>query len=433
MRTLDLHEEALELWAQCPAELTPAKGGVDPEARRAHEAGLERFLSVLEAEVRALPKTRGERLRAHGRITEAFTHFGREVLGLDDSQLALLLDGGLSSVGTRLARRARQFDPKVSLADILQATRNAWTACGLQRLFGRPMGLTPSIFAYSMLYPYTDNYLDDSGVALEAKRAFSASFGRRLAGEMVPAANRHEEHIWGLVSLIESEYARPENPGVFESLLDIHRAQFRSLRLRKGMNGAETLPVVFEKGGTSVLADAWLAAGRLDEQQMRFSYLWGVVLQMGDDLQDLEEDLASGVTTAFSARAGVEPLDALTARTLQFTLRVMSCLPAGARDGALGRLIRRSSLSLIVRSAGAAARYHTPEFAARLEAQSPFGSGFLDAQRELMQRHRVGLARLFEAFLAGDEDEPAFPHLPGWISGSVAGTRPGGAAIAARD
>lgn len=50
---------------------------------------------------------------------------------------------------------------QVTTKDILQASRNAWTARALQMLLGRDMGLTPAIFAYSMFYPYADNYLDD--------------------------------------------------------------------------------------------------------------------------------------------------------------------------------------------------------------------------------------------------------------------------------
>ena len=94
----------------------------------------------------------------------------------------MLLKGGFAAIGTELAREARRFDPAVSTADILQASRNAWTACGLQMLLGRKMRLTPAIFAYSMLYPYTDNYMDDPATPAEAKLGFSARFGRRLEG-----------------------------------------------------------------------------------------------------------------------------------------------------------------------------------------------------------------------------------------------------------
>jgi len=113
----------------------------------------------------------------------AFKEFGESALGLEREHFRLLLGGGLSAIGTQVARQARRFDAAVSIADILQASRNAWTACGLQLLLGKSMRLTPSIFAYSMLYPYTDNYLDDPAVSPEQKAGFGARFGRRLNGE----------------------------------------------------------------------------------------------------------------------------------------------------------------------------------------------------------------------------------------------------------
>jgi hypothetical protein len=89
----------------------------------------------------------------------------------------------------------------------------------------------------------------------------------------------------------------------------------------------------------------------------------------------------------------------------------------------MARLIRRSSLSLIMRAAGAAARYHSPAFAAMLEAQSPFRFTYLEERSERMRRHGTAMTRLFEAFLDGEDDEPAFPHLPGWISAASGGAR----------
>src|SRR5262249_38831668 len=158
------------------------------------------------------------------------------------------------------------------------------------QLFGRAMRLTPSIFAYSMLYPYTDNYLDDPSVSAETKRGFSVRFGRRLSGDRLEPANRHEGFIWGLVALIEEEDSRSEYPQVFDSLIQIHSAQEKSIRLLRKAGAAgdvDVLRLSFEKGGTSVLADGYLAGGTLTSDQRRFVFYWGILLQLADDLQDV--------------------------------------------------------------------------------------------------------------------------------------------------
>jgi hypothetical protein len=413
----ELLEEALAVWRECPDTLPPFDRTITPEEQTAREAHLERFLDQLQQEMRRPPSRRAEREAMHRRLTGALTAFGRAALRLDDGHVALLLEGGLSSIGTHLARRARRFDRAVSVADIFQATRNAWTACGLQMLFGRAMELTPSIFAYSMLYPYTDNYLDDPAVAPETKRGFSERLGRRLAGAAIEPANSHETLIWRLIELIEEQYGRAEYPQVFESLLRIHAAQEKSIRLlRRGAPTGEVdvLRLSFEKGGTSVLADGYLAAGRLTDEQARFVFYWGVLLQLADDLQDVREDCGGGILTLFSQSAGREPLDRITNRTLHFGRRAMmllqqlpavDCLP-------LKQLIQRSSLSILIRSAGEAGEFYTREYLDSLEYHSPFRFAYLNESRDRFAKRSGMLARLFESFLAGDEDEPAFPLLP---------------------
>jgi hypothetical protein len=382
----------------------------EPSGQAIREAELDRFLESVQCEMRSLPRTKAERSAARLRINQSFERFARYGLDFGDEQLELLLRGGFSKAGTDLARQARQFDPAVSVADILQACRNAWTATGLQALLGNEMRLTPSIFAYSMLYPFSDNYLDDAAVSREDKLGFSERFGRRLAGEDTAPANQREIAIWNLISLIEGQYARAEWPQVFASLRAIHRAQQNSIRLLRSGKDIDILRLVFAKGGASVLADGYLAAGSLSEAEAQFTYDWGVVLQLADDLQDVREDRRDGVATLFSQGADQAPLDALISRTLQFAAAVMHRMHSGCQP--LKDLIRSSSTSLIIRCAGEAGELCTQSYLAELEIHSPMRFAFLNDRRNRFARHRGLLLKLFEAFLE-DDGEPLFPFLPG--------------------
>jgi len=413
-RTIEeLTTASIALW-QRQAEGLPALGRRFTKAEQCQKEGvLDRFAALLESEIGGTPRTRQERARAHARISSAFAEFARNALELDDRHIDLLLHDGFPAVGTTLGRLARQFDANVTTAEILQACRNAWAACGLQSLFGMPMRITPAIFGYSMLYPYTDNYLDDASVAREQKMQFSAQFRRRLAGEPVPAANGREEIIWNLVNRIESTFARDEYLEVYASLLSIHRSQEESLRLFENAGASDALRVVFTKGGASVLADAYLAAGRLTDEEACFAFDWGVLLQLGDDLQDVREDSARHLRTVFSIGAASGPLDSLTSRTLQFALDVLGRMEnLHAAPEPLKELIRRSSVSLIVRAAGALRDCYSEPYIADLETYSPFRFEFMANRREKMARHKGRLGMLFEAFLAADQDEPVFPLLP---------------------
>lgn len=413
----ELLQESIALWRESPVCLFTFECTFTPEEQAARETQLYEFLQSIEAELRSLPRTRWERQGARDRITSAFVRFARMGLDLKDRHLELLLGNGFSALGTELARRARRFDPNVSSADILQASRNAWTACALQVLLGRKMYLTPAIFAYSMLYPYTDNYLDDPSVSQEAKLGFSARFGRRLAGDAVTPEDHHEAAIWRLVALIEGQYDRAGWPQVFTSLLAIHHAQKNSITLLRRGLGSEGIDVVklsFDKGGASVLADGYLAAGSLSPEEAHFVFGWGVLLQLADDLQDVRPDCQDGMLTVFSEIAGREPLDQRTSRALHFGQRVMQGMDRlpGRDSGALRDMIQRSSRSLLIRAAGEAPDLYTMEYLAELETHSPFRFAFLNDQRKRLASRSGLLSRLFEAFLDGDEDEPAFPFLP---------------------
>jgi len=413
----ELLERSLALWHDCGPEFPHLGREYSREEQIAREKHLDRFFKSIEAELLRLPLTRAERDQSRERITVAFMDFGRGAAGLRDQHLKLLLEGGFSAIGTELGREARRFDPGVSTTDIMQACRNAWTACGLQALLTGNMRVTPSIFAYSMLYPYSDNYMDDPAIAREAKLSFSERFRRRLAGDPVLPANEREAAIWRLVGLIESQYSRADTPQVFDSLLAIHRAQEESLRLlRRGRpaGAVDVLALSFAKGGSSVLADAYLAGGSVTGDQARFAFDWGVLLQLADDLQDVRGDRERGLLTLFSQASERGPLDEPTNRTLQFAQKVMAQLDAFRAPGSevLKELILSSSYSLLIRSAGEAGELYTKPYLARLENWSPFRFAFWRERRAQLARRGNVLKRLFEAFLAGDDDEPAFPWLP---------------------
>jgi hypothetical protein len=402
---------ALQQWASTETSF-PFDGRTYTAAEQlANEGRMDVCLQTVESLLRGL-RTKAGRATVRDRIAAAFVEFAKPALGLDDCHIALLLDNGFAQMGGQLGRYARRFDPAVSSEDLFQACRNAWVACGLQSLFGQAMTVTPSIFAYSMLYPYSDNYLDDASVDSAAKRSFSGRFRNRLSGRDVPPANGREELIWELVGLIESEYERADYPSVYASLLAIHRSQEESIRLMDARcieQPVDVTRLVFAKGGDSVLADAYLAAGQLTAAEARFAFDWGVLLQLGDDLQDVRGDAAGGIRTLFSDAMGCEPLDELTNRTFRFTQRAMAELDElETAPAALKELMRQSSFSLLIRAAGAAREFYSRPYIARLETYSPFRFAFVDSRRELLAKRQDLIEKLGEVFLAAEDDEPVF-------------------------
>jgi hypothetical protein len=411
-------ERTIAAWSDCPTQsaldgraFSAAVFSGAPvftvKEQHKRERAYDEALRAAEREAKRVPRTRAQRLEAQDRITAAFARFSGIALDLNDNAVHLLTDDFLPA-GTRLAQWARQFDAGLGMADIVQACRNEWTACGLQPLLGEEIALTPSILGYSLLYPYSDNYLDDKGISARQKREFSARFRKRLCGERIDALNRREAAVWSLVALIESEFPRERYPQVFECLLAIHRAQEESIAQQQSAgdcDAAQVLRISCAKGGSSVLADACLSHGWLDEQESEFAFDWGVLLQLGDDLQDVREDARRGSVTFFS-RAAVSgaPLDALATRLLNFSKLVsdkMDRMPNGS--AMLKELLRMSWRSLIVMAIADSQEFFTAEFLADAERHSPFRFEFLRARRNRLAGRRGLFATLFEAFLEPKE------------------------------
>ena len=129
---------AAESWNGCAGRLLPAGPRSSLDEQRKRERAYDQALRAVEREARRAPRTSTERLLAQQRIVDAFPRFAAIALDLEP-QAVELLTGSFLPVGSQLARQARGFDRTLSMDDIIQACRNAWTACGLQALLGQPM------------------------------------------------------------------------------------------------------------------------------------------------------------------------------------------------------------------------------------------------------------------------------------------------------
>jgi hypothetical protein len=404
--------ETSAVWNTCAGERVPESRRYTVHEQQQREQAWDEAADAVERELRQprAHRTQAARRETQKRIMAAFARFSAVALDLDDDAIELLTHDFLPA-GTRLARWARHFDPALSMPDIIQACRNAWTACGLQPLLGQRVELTPSILGYSMLYPYSDNFLDRENLPADAKLHTSRRFRERLRGEHLAAENDLETALWALIELIEGQYPRTRFPDVFDCLLAIHRAQEHSLsQVSSHGTGDDLLLLSCAKGGSSVLADACLARGWLTHQESRFAFDWGVLLQLGDDVQDVREDLERGSMTIFSqAAAAGERLDERVIQLLTFAEyvgREMEQLENGSPR--LKALLRMSWRSLILMAVAASQEHFSPQFLAETEVFSPFRFAFLRERRRRLTGRQGVYAMLFEALIEAPE-EPSVP------------------------
>lgn len=403
-RTQELLDLYSIIWRVCPSHPPQWTRSFTLAEQQQREAGLEQFITKID-EVNQLPATtNAENRMARQRFFTNLREMAGSLLGFDRQQLDIIFSPAATQSAADFVAQARKFDPAIDPKDIYQAARNVWAMNGLQYFMGIKVELTPSIFAYSLLYPYTDNYLDDPAIPVNVKARFNERFGRRINGERVHAANNYEQKIFALIGMIEQQWDRRKYPQVFESLIAIHMAQIKSLALLHHNGSAQNVDVTgisLEKGGTSVVADGYLIAGNLTCEQQEFMFGYGAFLQFVDDLQDVQEDKQAGLLTIFTMEDGHTPLDTMINKTFHFGQRVMQfidCFGANGKTEPMKKILCNTAVALTVDAAGRALRFTTPAYRAMLECQSPYRFSFLENRRQHVGRRSDSLMKLLDLF-----------------------------------
>jgi len=396
-------EQYAEIWERCSIQMPEFSKAYSKDDKLRREKSLDQFLSAIKA-------FRKDRIRGNS-FTNADQQlflgntrgFLRNGLDFTDSQLELMFSDKMIEVTRSFVRQAKAFDSDLAFNDIFQACRNMWIMNGLQLIMGIPMQVTPSIFAYSMLYPYTDNLIDDPQISGFEKLAFSERFRDRLSGMILEPQNKTENAIFRLVGMIENEYSRTDFPMVYESLLGIHDAQTNSMKLlqQKNLIGeTEILKICLAKGGASVLADGYLVAGNLTEAQLYFLFGYGAYLQLLDDIQDVEEDYADGLMTVFSGSAFLLPLDERLNKTYWFGEHVMQSLEFfdGQCIELFKSLMRRSMNLFITEAIAQVPDAYSRKYVTAFESFSPFHFSYIRKRKEQFAPYNGFLLTAIEEF-----------------------------------
>lgn len=398
----DMLQQFTRIWWECSTDLPDLGRTYSLREQLQKEKDLDHQLDSLFTELRTPPQSQEGRLQAQKRIMTTVEAFARAALGLEEHHIQAIKDYGFIEVLAEFARSARAFDPSISDEDLFQAGRNVWSMNFMQLMLGQPIRLTPSIFAYSLLYPYTDNYLDDPTVSDLAKHSFNDRFRRRLDGDDIQPLNPQEERICRLIEMIEEEFDRHTYPQVYESLLAIFYGQAHSLSLIKpGASPFEmdVLGICFEKGGTSVLADGYLVIGDLTPDQQAFMFHYGTLTQLMDDLEDTRRDLENGLQTVFSMTAQNWPLDQVTNRTIHYAqsfLDHMDTLDAPAA-GPFKDVFRTCLIPVILGAVGTVEKYYSRSYRRAVQSHFPVRFSFIEKQRRKLVRRGISAMWVIEA------------------------------------
>ncbi|MGL5354552.1 MAG: hypothetical protein ACRDA5_14730 [Clostridium sp.] len=277
----------------------------------------------------------------------------------------------------------KAFDKNIDYNDIGQAMRNVWIVNIFQKVMGRDIAFSNAIFGYSMLYPYTDNYLDSTKVTLENKKEFNKRFSKRLMGESIKPKDSHEEKVYKLVDYIEGVFNREIYKNIYDSLLLIQECQKKSLYEQEVLSipyERDMISISIEKGGASVLADGYLVCGNLTEEEEIFAYGYGFLLQVCDDLQDVKDDLKNKHMTIISQLAGKYELDKIINKLINIIINIVDSATCFKSENTkeLKELIKNNCITMVLFAIADNKEYFSKSYIKEIDKYLPFTLNYLD-------------------------------------------------------
>ncbi|NEU06551.1 hypothetical protein [Clostridium senegalense] len=382
-RAKDLNLFYKELWWKSNCNLCLDIDYIDYFDKKRNEKEFNLFLDAFLNNIMEHPKDDEEKFNLKNRCTKNIKDFLSKVDFYNAKYIENHIDEKFFESTKFFIENCKSFDDKLTFEDIGQAMRNLWIVNILQKAFGYNVQFTKAIFGYSMLYPYTDNYLDNPSISIEEKSDFNKRFLKRLEGEKLNGNCDHENKVYKLIEEIEKVFKREDNEKVYESLVIILNAQQHGLINQSEKSipyENDILGISIEKGGASVLADGYLINGALNESQEEFVYGYGFLLQLCDDIQDIEEDLKNNHMTIISQIAGKYPLDLIVNKLINFTcefLDASECFNCEKEDE-LKYIIKTNCLMMIFFAIVKNRKYFSKEYVKEIKKYVPFTNRFID-------------------------------------------------------
>lgn len=371
-----------QIWWDMPTNLRMPLKESSYFKKKNTEKKFERLLDEVVEIINRFPEAEDERVKwkvnSQKKLNDLMTTIEGFELGVIDEGMK----EQFMNTTREFIRECKNFDSDISYGDIGQAMRNVWIISILQKSFGRNIEFNMASFGYSMLYPYSDNYLDDPKVSIEEKLDFNKRFYKRLLGENLEPESKHEGQVFDLVGRIEDIYNRSKCPKVFESLLIIFEGQRKSLIQQEGISNPyerDMLDISIEKGGASVLADGYLIDGHLSKEEEFFTYGYGFLLQLCDDLQDVKEDYENHHMTVMSQMAGKYELDNIVTKLINLTVYVIKeaeCFK-GENVEEVKKLIIDNCTLMIIFAVAMGKEYFSKEYVKEISKYLPFTLGYI--------------------------------------------------------
>ncbi len=370
-------------WLTAPEDFPNYLEEISKEKKDQNEAYLRKVTEEFHDQTKHLPRLPIGRKKWRKKTLELIFRvlYEENVIGIHNAMQPSEIDAFYQELMAFL-KQVRHFSPELRFDEIGQAIRNYIVYAMFKVIHLVPTGFSNAGFGYSMLYPFTDNYIDGSKPSSTEKQKYNQLIRDKLLGKKVRPQCKHHKKTCDLLQAIASDYPREKDDRIYTLLLMMLEAQEESLRQQNQqftLSEEERLNISLFKGGVSVLVDRFLVNKELTPADFHFYLGFGFFLQLADDLQDIKEDSGKGYQTLFTVDLTKEREEKLVNKLFHFLYRIMDTY--SAENDTFKNFVLASSNQLIYTSLCGSKEFFTPEYQRRIEMFLPITMAFLETTR----------------------------------------------------
>lgn len=354
----------------------------DTRQKKENEALVQEFSQRVQKKFRQKPKNADAQRRWEQNLEQDFQDFlGREkILSLSEWMDPKLLDA-LKRETKHFIDKVRNFDETLNQEQIWQTLKNYLVYAMIVELQGEEQNAKSPILAYSLLYPYTDNYIDDKQVSIQEKERYNRMIASKLMEEAVRPEKPLEEKTCCLLDMILKDYEGEKQKRIAETLLHLLEAQNQSITQQKaGVAEEQILEISIRKGSTSVLADYLFAASDWLEDEEKFYLKFGFLLQLVDDLQDIKEDRENERHTLMTQAEEKKKLEQCVNHLLWFSWNVICGF--NPKNPEIKSFILKNCVEISLLAVAMNQQFFPMEYLKALEPYLPFSLEFLKKRKK---------------------------------------------------
>ena len=284
-------------------------------------------------------------------------------------------------------RQTRSFDDELDMIQIWQAMRNYLIYAMIVEMQAEKQEAKLPILCYSLLYPYTENYLDSASMQNKQKNYYNQLIADKISGKEVSCHSKLEEQTNRLLDGILQNYSSEELEQIRVALFALLEAQSESIQ-QQGKESAlteqELCNISVRKGSTSVLVDYFFSTMDWRIEEITFYLKFGFLLQLIDDFQDIAEDEQENRHTLMTQAKTKGVLEQRLNHLLWFIDSVMKEFEP--RNTRIKPFVQRHCMGMVLITAAMNPSLLSSAYVEHIEKYLPFSIEYLKKKAEQLEK-----------------------------------------------